>query len=105
MSTKTKPSFISYDTEQWRRDIRAFANTTREALDAIVSELSNQCSGNAVVRPATAESKKISEADSACRSRATTPTRQTAATSDSNSETGDRLAQLKKRLAEKLGDV
>lgn len=54
MSTpKPSPEFISLDIEQWRRNIHAFSDTTRKALDAIADELSNHCaSGTSMSFPA-----------------------------------------------------
>lgn len=39
------PTDLIIDMDQWRRDIQTFAQTTQQALDAIVAELSNHCSG------------------------------------------------------------
>ena len=41
-----KPVSLAIDLDQWRRDIQAFASTTKQALDGIVSELSNQCASS-----------------------------------------------------------
>ena len=89
---ESEPSFISFDIDQWRRDIQAFAGTTRDALDAIVSELTNQCSGtpNPVRRSTTSEvanrSKRRVEQPSA----------------NPSKESGNRLSQLKQKLASRL---
>ena len=42
--TKEQPHQLSIDVEQWSSDIETFAKTTREALDAIIAELSASCS-------------------------------------------------------------
>ena len=39
-----QPFKLEIDAEQWQRDIRTFAETTNQALVAIVSQLSNSCS-------------------------------------------------------------
>jgi len=48
--TETETNSINVDLDQWRRDIDTFASAMTSALDAIVDELSNACSG-ADIRP------------------------------------------------------
>ncbi len=38
---------LAIDVEQWRRDIQTFADTTGQALEAIIAELSASCSSSA----------------------------------------------------------
>lgn len=50
MNNQTEPEskLANVDLDQWRRDIDTFAAATASALDAIVNELSNNCSSDGV---------------------------------------------------------
>ena len=50
MNQQTDPhsKLVNVDLDQWRQEIDVFTKATASALDAIVSELSNACSGNPV---------------------------------------------------------
>ena len=41
-----KPSELSIDVDQWKRDIQTFAEATSQVLNAIAAELSNECSSD-----------------------------------------------------------
>ena len=38
-----KPTPLAVNVDQWRSDIKTFAETTIQALDAILAQLSNSC--------------------------------------------------------------
>lgn len=108
---ETEPQFISLDLEQWRRDIQAFATTTRGALNAIVSELSNQCSGKPGTRPVSLAREASTEATLPLTSKPATALNRpkplkpsTGSTaSDAAATSEGRLSRLKQKLADRLG--
>jgi len=101
--TETETNSINVDLDQWRRDIDTFASAMTSALDAIVDELSNACSGSDI-RPNSSTTKRApvarqSKINSTANRPATTskPNNSSASTS-SNS----RLASLKEKLASRM---
>lgn len=88
-----KPAALTIDVDQWRRDIATFADTTKQALDAIAAELSNGCSGNIPRRSdlrSTGQAPISSTANNAAMS------------SRDRSAGDDRLARLKDQLAQRI---
>jgi hypothetical protein len=86
--TKPRPYALDLDIDQWRRDVATFANTTGQALEAIISELSASC---------TEEGSRINRLvsdDSTIRG----TTNNVATESDGD----DRLAKLKSQIAKRL---
>ena len=82
------PAKLEIDAEQWQRDIRTFAETTNQALYAIVSQLSNSCSN----------SHTLPQRDPS------PPSETTSQSSITASQIGDedRLAKLKSQLAQRI---
>ena len=94
---------LTIDADQWRLDIKTFAEATNQALEAIVSKLSNRCSGDF----------SHQEIDLPCDPAlgiVKTPTETTSAGSDTHGDNrrhdncrGDhRLAELRSQLAQRL---
>ena len=98
--TPANPKFLYLDLDQWRQDIRTFANATRQALDAIADELSTQCSvgGSQITgvegQPAGGRPQQSPRQRNEMSTRPVTQT--------SSSGDNDRLAKLKHQLAERL---
>ena len=84
---------LSIDTDQWRRDIRTFAETTNQALEAIVAELSNRCSQER--RPA---SDQLPHGDDA--QPVSAP--EISGRSSRDNESDPRLGDIRQQLAERL---
>ena len=80
-SENEKPQCLNIDVDQWRREIRMFAESTQSAIEAIVSDLSNSCSSSETTAGGYAP-----------------PPRR--ATSDNLD--GDRLSNLKEQIAKRL---
>lgn len=112
---------FNIDTEQWQRDIRTFAEATREALEAIAGELTNQCSPglgagneklgtNRVPQSNQQQNKfEMSNAHTPSQSAArptTNPENSTRCDADSNisHHSDNRLADLKSELERRLAD-
>lgn len=107
--SESEPEFLNFDVQLWRRDIQTFADTTRLALEAIVDELSNQCSGGGPVvtkrKPVLKAPVKRSERDKDIEKQKPTtkvgnPTAESA--SESAGAEKSRLTDLKAKLAERL---
>jgi hypothetical protein len=101
MNPSTPGQFIKLeiDAEQWQRDIRTFAETTNQALQAIVAQLSNSCSLGHVA----ASNQNPTRLNEQCTASITTPE------SESHSPFatdpfGDknRLSELKQQLAQRI---
>jgi hypothetical protein len=90
---------LQLDIAQWRTDIHTFAETTSQALDAIISELSRNCSrsGRALLVPDELSSIKPGYQDR-LNSHAS-PTTLDKSRSDS------RLAQLEAQLADRIAST
>lgn len=93
------PSFITFNVEQWRRDIQSFASDTRNTLDEIVSDLSNQCSSRTASRSQSGETEPASSIDLSYH-RSMRP-RLTSDEQVAEDDSG-RLSQLKAKLAQRL---
>ena len=101
-----KPVRLEFDAEQWQRDVRTFADTTNQALHAIVAQLSNSCStdmhptitnpGRKTEPSQTAESARSAQHESEQQQEPNLPTATTEVGSD------DRLSKLKSKLAQRI---
>jgi hypothetical protein len=84
---------LEINVDQWRRDVKTFAETTIQALDAIVSQLSNSCSSSS-------SGDEWNHAN--YRERENPEARTNFATSDARND--DRLAKIKSQLAKRLSN-
>lgn len=103
---ETEPEFLTFDVQLWRRDIQTFADTTRLALEAIVGELSNQCSGGTprTIRSSRKPEASVRQAKTATPPVTTKPNRDPKPVSkgDGDGSEKGRLTDLKAKLAERL---
>ena len=83
-----QPAKLEIDAEQWQRDIRTFAETTNQALYAIVSQLSNSCS-HSHVPPQHDQARQAKH-----------PRESSITASQTGDE--DRLSKLKSQLAQRI---
>ena len=112
MSHQSDPQtkLASIDLDQWRQEIDAFTAATMSALDAIVNELSNACSGDGVPERLPARRNttiaqhpsvaKQSHNDSAVKR--TNAAGSSAKKSNSPSDERSRLASIKEKLASRI---
>lgn len=87
-----KPTPLSIDIDQWRRDIKTFSETTSGALVAIIEQLSNRCA-------TTHSSDPSPRRQAALVTTSTSISRPMSPTKEDNSE---RLTELKSRLAQQI---
>ena len=101
--SETETNSFNVDLGQWRRDIDTFASATTSALDAIVSELSNACSGGEI-RPVGRRANRTPIAKQSKVNTTTSRQNTTSKTNNTPSSTGSnsRLASLKEKLASRM---
>ena len=101
--SETETNSFNVDLDQWRRDIDTFASATTSALDAIVNELSNACSGGEI-RPIASTASRIPIAKQSKVNTTTSRQNTTSKTNNTPSSTGSnsRLASLKEKLASRM---
>ena len=105
--SESEPEFLSFDVQLWRRDIQTFADTTRLALEAIVDELSNQCSGGSPTRSIKKPDSEVKAATSKRKPERVTqkpvsPQPKKVTEGASSGADTNRLTDLKAKLAERL---
>lgn len=87
---------LEIDAEQWQRDIRTFAETTNQAIHAIVSQLSNSCVAGGRSQIEKSNGLPHYESDPPHESLSH------ASTTAARMGDGDRLSQLKSQLAQRI---
>ena len=92
-TTSEQPTALAINVDQWRSDIKTFAETTIQALNAILAQLSNSCAAGIDddwIQPGTPKNNEQEDSNSISNF----------ATRDVCQE--DRLAQLKTELAMRI---
>ena len=94
-----KPTELSIDVNQWRRDIQTFATATGKALNAIAAELSSECSGGRIEASPDRTPKRSAQPVAS-----SLPNGSPVAFSTPVAESSgrDRLADLKLKLAQRI---
>ncbi len=84
---------LTIDSEQWRLDIKTFAEATNHALEAIISQLSNGCSPDGSHQELSPHREQASGA-----------TMSSAVTASAGNDTSSdfRFTELKSQLAQRL---
>lgn len=88
-----QPTALVIDVDQWRRDIRTFSDTTSQALETIVAQLSNSCSTGR-------SSSRLPSSDRLTSEDSNQNSSTTFSASGINSD--ERLAKLKSQLAQRI---